>query len=104
MTANPIKIEIVTSYISDVERILEAVRKLRKSNPDETLEVIIRVEKFGNCFCISIFDNFVEIIFSHTHIPPFIYSATAIACKDSLVEIENKVNRREHGTERYQNL
>nr|DAO88962.1 MAG TPA: hypothetical protein [Caudoviricetes sp.] len=45
MTANPIKIEIVTSYISDVERILEAVRKLRKSNPDETLEVIIRVEK-----------------------------------------------------------
>lgn len=48
MTLKPIKIEIVTSCISDVERILEAVRKLRKSNPDETLEVTIRVEKFGN--------------------------------------------------------
>lgn len=45
MTANPIKIEIVTSCISDVERIVEAVRKLRKSNPDETLEVTVRVEK-----------------------------------------------------------
>ena len=44
MTAKPIKIEIVTSCISDVERIVEAVRKLRKSNPDETLEVAIRVE------------------------------------------------------------
>lgn len=43
MTAKPIKIEIVTSCISDVERIIEAVRKLRKSNPDETLEVTIRV-------------------------------------------------------------
>lgn len=48
MTVKPIKIEIVTSCISDVERILKAVRKLRKSNPDETLEVTIRVEKFGN--------------------------------------------------------
>lgn len=45
MTANPIKIEIVTSCISDVERIVEAVRKLRKSNPDEALEVTVRVEK-----------------------------------------------------------
>ena len=45
MTAKPIKIEIVTSCISDVERIVEAVRKLRKSNPDETLEVTVRVEK-----------------------------------------------------------
>ena len=45
MTVKPIKIEIVTSHISDIERIVEAVRKLRKSNPDETLEVIIRVEK-----------------------------------------------------------
>ena len=45
MITNPIKIEIVTSYISDIERIVEAVRKLRKSNPDETLEIIIRVEK-----------------------------------------------------------
>ena len=45
MTLKPIKIEIVTSCISDVERIIEAVRKLRKSNPDETCEVTIRVEK-----------------------------------------------------------
>ncbi len=43
MTTNPIKIEIVTNYISDIERIVEAVRKLRKSNPDEVLEVTIRV-------------------------------------------------------------
>lgn len=48
MTVKPIKIEIVTSYISDIERIVEAVKKLRKSNPDETLEVTVRVEKFGN--------------------------------------------------------
>lgn len=48
MTAKPIKIEIVTSCISDIERIIEAVRKLRKSNPDEVLEVKVRVEKFGN--------------------------------------------------------
>lgn len=48
MTTNPIKIEIVTSCISDVERIVEVVRKLRKSNPDETLEVTVRVEKMGN--------------------------------------------------------
>lgn len=45
MTVRPIKIEIITSCISDVERIVEAVRKLRKSNPDETLEVTVRVEK-----------------------------------------------------------
>lgn len=43
MTAKPIKIEIVTSYITDIEGIVDAVRKLRKSNPDETLEVTIRV-------------------------------------------------------------
>ena len=48
MTVKPIKIEIVTSYISDIERIVEAVKKLRKSNPDEVLEVTVRVEKFGN--------------------------------------------------------
>lgn len=48
MTIKPIKIEIVTSCISDIERIIEAVRKLRKSNPDEVLEVKVRVEKFGN--------------------------------------------------------
>lgn len=48
MTVRPIKIEIVTSCISDVERIVEAVRNIRKSNPDETLEVTVRVEKFGN--------------------------------------------------------
>ena len=45
MTVKPIKIEVVTSYLSDIERIVEAVRKLRKSNPDETLEVTVRVEK-----------------------------------------------------------
>ena len=45
MTAKPIKIEILTSYISDIGGIVEAVRKLRKSNPDETLEVTVRVEK-----------------------------------------------------------
>ena len=28
---------------SNVERIVEAVRKLRKSNPDETLEITVRV-------------------------------------------------------------
>lgn len=45
MTAKPIKIEIITSYISDIEGIVEAVRSIRKSNPDETLEVTVRVEK-----------------------------------------------------------
>ena len=48
MTVKPIKIEIVTNYLSDIEKIVEAVRKLRKSNPDETLEVTVRVEKFGD--------------------------------------------------------
>ena len=43
MIKNPIKIEIVTSCIFDVERIVEAVRKLRKSNPNETLEITVRV-------------------------------------------------------------
>ena len=45
MIIKPIKIEIVTNYLSDIERTVEAVRKLRKSNPDETLEVTVRVEK-----------------------------------------------------------
>lgn len=45
MITNPIKIEILTSYISDIERIVESVRNLRRSNPDETLEVTVRVEK-----------------------------------------------------------
>ena len=45
MTTNSIKIEVVISYISDAKRIVEAVRKLRKSNPDETLVVTVRVEK-----------------------------------------------------------
>ena len=44
MTAKPIMIEIVTSCISDIERIVEVIRKLRKSNPDEVLDVAIRVE------------------------------------------------------------
>lgn len=48
MTVRPIKIEIVTSCISDLERIVEAVKKLRKSNPDEILDVAIRVENFEN--------------------------------------------------------
>ena len=48
MTIKPIKIEIVTSCISDLDGIFKEVRKLRKSNPDETLEVKVRVEKFGN--------------------------------------------------------
>ena len=48
MTIKPIKIEIVTSCISDIERIVESVRKLRKSNPDEILDVAIRVENFEN--------------------------------------------------------
>lgn len=45
MTAKPIKIEIVTSCISDLDGIFKKVRKLRESNPDETLDVAIRVEK-----------------------------------------------------------
>lgn len=48
MTVKPIRIEIITSCISDLERIVETVKKLRKSNPDEVLEVTVRVEKFGN--------------------------------------------------------
>ena len=43
MTAKPIKIEIVTSCISDLDGIFKKVRKLRESNPDETLEVTVRV-------------------------------------------------------------
>ncbi len=45
MTIKQTKIEIVTSCISDIERIVESVRNLRRSNPDETLEVTVRVEK-----------------------------------------------------------
>lgn len=48
MTVKPIKIEIVTSCISDLDGIFKEVRKLRESNPDETLDVAIRVENFGN--------------------------------------------------------
>ena len=48
MIVKPIKIEIVTSCISDLNGIFKEVRKLRESNPDETLEVMVRVEKFGN--------------------------------------------------------
>ena len=44
MTVKPIKIEIVTSCISDLNGIFKEVRKLRESNPDETLDVDIRVE------------------------------------------------------------
>ena len=43
MTVKPIRIEIITSCISDLERIVETVKKLRKSNPDEVLEVTVRV-------------------------------------------------------------
>ena len=45
MTIKPTKIEIVTSCISDLDGIFKEVRKLRESNPDETLDVAIRVEK-----------------------------------------------------------
>lgn len=45
MTIKPIKIEIVTSCISDLDGIFKEVRKLRESNPDETLDVAVRVEK-----------------------------------------------------------
>ena len=43
MIVKPIKIEIVTSCISDLDGIFKEVRKLRESNPDETLYVAIRV-------------------------------------------------------------
>jgi hypothetical protein len=40
----PIKIEITADSISDLGLIIEAIKKLRESNPDETLDVTIRVE------------------------------------------------------------
>jgi len=40
----PIKIEITADSISDLGLIIEAIKKLRNSNPDETLDVTIRVE------------------------------------------------------------
>lgn len=40
----PIKIEITADSISDLGLIIEAIKKLRESNPDETLDVAIRVE------------------------------------------------------------
>ena len=45
MTIKPIKIEITADSISDLKLITESIKKLRESNPDETLEVTIRVEK-----------------------------------------------------------
>lgn len=44
MTIKLTKIEIVTSCISDLDGIFKEVRKLRESNPDETLDIAIRVE------------------------------------------------------------
>ena len=44
MMTQPIKIEITADSISDLVLIIEAIKKLRESNPDETLDVTIRVE------------------------------------------------------------
>lgn len=44
MMTQPIKIEITADSISDLGLIIEAIKKLRESNPDETLDVAIRVE------------------------------------------------------------
>ena len=44
MITKPIKIEITADSISDLGLIIEAIKKLRESNPDETLDVTIRVE------------------------------------------------------------
>lgn len=44
MMTEPIKIEITADSISDLKLIIEAIKKLRNSNPDETLDVTIRVE------------------------------------------------------------
>lgn len=44
MMTQPIKIEITADSISDLGLIIEAIKKLRNSNPDETLDVTIRVE------------------------------------------------------------
>lgn len=44
MMTQPIKIEITADSISDLGLIIEAIKKLRESNPDETLDVTIRVE------------------------------------------------------------
>jgi hypothetical protein len=40
----PIKIEITADSISDLKLIIESIKKLRESNPDEILDVTIRVE------------------------------------------------------------
>ena len=44
MMTKPIKIEITADSISDLKLIIESIKKLRESNPDETLDVAIRVE------------------------------------------------------------
>ena len=44
MMTKPIKIEITADSISDLGLIIESIKKLRESNPDETLDVAIRVE------------------------------------------------------------
>ena len=44
MMTQPIKIEITADSISDLGLIIEAIKKLRESNTDETLDVTIRVE------------------------------------------------------------
>ena len=44
MMTKPIKIEITADSISDLKLIIESIKKLRESNPDETLDVTIRVE------------------------------------------------------------
>lgn len=44
MMTKPIKIEITADSILDLKLIIESMKKLRESNPDETLDVTIRVE------------------------------------------------------------
>lgn len=44
MMTKPIKIEITADSISDLKLIIESMKKLREFNPDETLDVTIRVE------------------------------------------------------------
>ena len=44
MMTKPIKIEITADSISDLGLIIEAIKKLRESNPEEILDVTIRGE------------------------------------------------------------
>ena len=88
-----IKVEMYVSSIKELKKVLEEIKETKRNNPEEKFRFYIRVEKFGNCFCVSIFNNFVEIIFSHTHIPPFLSTWLGRACKDSVGVNEGKVNK-----------